>query len=1819
MRRPPILIFSAALASVIPGVAAGTYPQMLFEEEPNDTVHTAQSFRGGARLIGEVRGEDRDKFRWEVDDAESDQLWRLQLKAGTDDAVHGLLGTVPERDAEPEGGGIAQFGTTADTEDETQTETVPLLELEATARRAVGRFDGLMVPHGEYLITLSAEEAGGDYQFTLEPVGTIELHATANADTPPENLPVRVDRDWYFQINASEFELPLRTEDTEDWLWLLQLRGELGTTLTATLVNADGEPLTDPVSGSPMHHRWIAEPLPEGSRLHIKREGDEPIGRVSVRLEQETPRPEPQPGAVATSLADAIELTPERDLDIRLTPEAASFLRFTVDQEQATEYAWAVDLAGETDGVSVCFGEVFTRDEACRPARAGTVFDALQVVADSYYLRLQSQDDVAEISVRLHPVPHPSEDHVPEPNDIRPWAAPLVPEQALTGVLTGERSAWFRLQVLDADQLWRIEARGEGIDELRLYRSDARTAWRRTTHPSVGEQISGHGFNRLHLLPGEYLLRVDGVDTDYRIQATRLGEAEPGLETEPNDEPAAANPLVMGQPMRGELRDSRDVDFFRFSLNGWNRVVLQVDPPEHGVINAVLYAGEDTRLLYRGQMDTDRGPLVASEYLPPGDYYLEIRGRHGTSGYRVQVDTVAPWATDSGHPFGDDISFASSVPADGVIDLPYSELGADHQWFQLPVGEAVRSVTLTAFGPNRLSRASFEVLDEDGEALPQNDIEAAHDNAYARQVELPADRQWYLRLESGRLGHIEVHVDDPLLNEKAQGQEQRERFLDMSLGSETHKVAAWAGEVQQIESELRLHNAGEESLEVNLTAHANHSGWRVRGLPESRTLAAGEDVTVPLTWILPAALPDDAPVHLFVGAEGADAALRIPVDAEAPAMAASEADSDIARQARGLVDLAWEGLGAHFVDRDSGEELPPDWGGFDLIHLIDGMSSAGSSVVWGHLRNRVEAGDPLPPLRLAGDGGRIRMLVVNQRSSHAPLQRWRQVEVSVGGSPDALEYLTTLELDNLDGEQYFPLDDVVEARYVGIRPLRFWGPVSPRDSTGIGAFQVLGEPLGDLAEARPNLLEPARGGHWIYSRPALNGLQELLGGARSRFLPSERTRQRGERIRGRRVDVVFGFLQQRAARLDAVSWRDTPDWDGVPVERVRVFTSLESPTGPWTEQGNWSLERDDGGYSRFRLDEPAWARYLRLEIHEPEPLEDGGRAQPWRLPAQIGAYEADSPASGESILAHWQRDGREGPFEAQHREARWPEQVDDESSSPEQPWAFEQRLSGRVHVPGDTRSYRITLAPDENTIAFRLRENMPGRLASTLLDDNGEEIPLNWEADGLGWREASAVDLEPGAYRLDLTEPVRALAFLWDASGSLRQHERAIQQAVSRFAERLRPGEEIANLMPLGGPMLLANWAEHPQRLRRALEAYDGGFISSNSEPALLLASRELEDLEHDAADGEHFDRVIFLITDAELNSREMDVWPTLERVRPRIFALEISHGHSRDVAETRWYQNLMLSWSAVGGGEYSYSVDRGGLIRAFEQGMRTVRQPTTYFLDAETRYQDPPEPGTLRIASGDTPALAAGAVHLIFDASGSMLRQMEGGRRIEVARRIVNEVLDDRIPEHVPVALRAYGHTEPHSCETELLVAPAEGNHDEVRDTVNAIQAINLARTPLAASLDAVPDDLAGLDDGRRLVVMLTDGEETCDGDVEASVEALVNAGMDLRLNIVGFHIDEIGMQAEFERFARQGGGDYFESRDGEELSRALQHALAAPYRVLDAEDELVAEGRVDDGKAMTLDAGEYRVLVDGADGERSYTLSLAPGGEKTLRLDEH
>ena len=255
---------------------------------------------------------------------------------------------------------------------------------------------------------------------------------------------------------------------------------------------------------------------------------------------------------------------------------------------------------------------------------------------------------------------------------------------------------------------------------------------------------------------------------------------------------------------------------------------------------------------------------------------------------------------------------------------------------------------------------------------------------------------------------------------------------------------------------------------------------------------------------------------------------------------------------------------------------------------------------------------------------------------------------------------------------------------------------------------------------------------------------------------------------------------------------------------------------------------------------------------------------------------------------------------------------------------------------------------------------------------------------------------------------------------------------------------------------------------------------------------------------------------------------------------------------------------------------------------------------------------GSLNVIAGPGgSARATGAIEVILDASGSMLQRIDGERRIEIARDALTRLVSDVVPAGTPFALRVFGHREADSCRTDLEIPLSALNPASATATIRGVQAMNLARTPIAASLRLVREDLAAAT-GPMLVVLLSDGEETCDDDPLAAIAELRGAGMDVRVNVIGFAIDEHQLREQFEAWARAGGGLYVEAQDRAELQRAMAVTVEVPFEVLRG-DEVVATGVVN-GEDVTLPPGPYRVRVLGGATSTEYPVDVVGGETRTV-----
>ena len=262
--------------------------------------------------------------------------------------------------------------------------------------------------------------------------------------------------------------------------------------------------------------------------------------------------------------------------------------------------------------------------------------------------------------------------------------------------------------------------------------------------------------------------------------------------------------------------------------------------------------------------------------------------------------------------------------------------------------------------------------------------------------------------------------------------------------------------------------------------------------------------------------------------------------------------------------------------------------------------------------------------------------------------------------------------------------------------------------------------------------------------------------------------------------------------------------------------------------------------------------------------------------------------------------------------------------------------------------------------------------------------------------------------------------------------------------------------------------------------------------------------------------------------------------------------------------------------------------------------------------------PGELVVlppASGSELLLGdADAVELILDASGSMLKRQGDKRRIEIAKSVLGSLVNETIPAGTQFALRVFGHKEVDSCRTDLEIPLAPLDAAQAMARIDSIQAMNLARTPIADSLARVADDLAGIA-GQRLIVLVTDGEETCDGNASAVIERLAAEGVDVRINIVGFAIDDAALADTFRYWAELGNGSYSDATSAADLAASMAAALRAPFDVLGEDGEVVASGIVG-GEPVSITAGSYRLRLRGND-DTLTAIVIASDERTTVTVD--
>jgi len=193
----------------------------------------------------------------------------------------------------------------------------------------------------------------------------------------------------------------------------------------------------------------------------------------------------------------------------------------------------------------------------------------------------------------------------------------------------------------------------------------------------------------------------------------------------------------------------------------------------------------------------------------------------------------------------------------------------------------------------------------------------------------------------------------------------------------------------------------------------------------------------------------------------------------------------------------------------------------------------------------------------------------------------------------------------------------------------------------------------------------------------------------------------------------------------------------------------------------------------------------------------------------------------------------------------------------------------------------------------------------------------------------------------------------------------------------------------------------------------------------------------------------------------------------------------------------------------------------------------------------------------------------LVFDASGSMAeigQTQQSISRIAEAREAIRQAMPDITPFR-QVGLIIYGPGEGRSCgNIDLRFSPSPNAAQRIIAEVEAIKP--RGGTPLTAAVQEAAQVLS-TSKGSGVVVLVTDGTETCGGKTCEVAEALGQT--DVTVHVIGF-------RRPFETIAFSDHTAWFTERDKEEqtkskaFTRCMADSTGGKFATADSIDELVA-----------------------------------------------
>jgi len=204
--------------------------------------------------------------------------------------------------------------------------------------------------------------------------------------------------------------------------------------------------------------------------------------------------------------------------------------------------------------------------------------------------------------------------------------------------------------------------------------------------------------------------------------------------------------------------------------------------------------------------------------------------------------------------------------------------------------------------------------------------------------------------------------------------------------------------------------------------------------------------------------------------------------------------------------------------------------------------------------------------------------------------------------------------------------------------------------------------------------------------------------------------------------------------------------------------------------------------------------------------------------------------------------------------------------------------------------------------------------------------------------------------------------------------------------------------------------------------------------------------------------------------------------------------------------------------------------------------------------------------------------VLIILDASESMNDLMGGQPKIQIAKDVVLKTIR-ALPPNVNVGLRVYGHqlgstgmvfsgpfgsysTGGSMCrQTQLLVPMGTSNRTRMAAQLMNVQA--RGKTLISYALrEAVTNDFVGLP-GKKTIILVSDGRETCAANPCDLALDMVRAGVDIKMNTIGFGTHDRVADDQLKCLALSTKGKFYSANTAADLARGIGQSMSVQTSV--------------------------------------------------------